>query len=561
MRLKDLNVTLRNPYEEEIIPEICEVIKMPQGRVFEALKPEWNSWCTSQPVVIKAPTGAGKTTFVAQIVKKILQTPYKSLYLCNRTAIAQQQKQIFCKIANSTWHDIDDPAVFEKLSYFEDIHLTVMTYQKFAASWTHMDLSSYRWVFLDECHFFYADALFNPHLDSLFFRLPSLFQHAHRIYLSATPDRALQNICKAERDNINLCRRCHYCSHVGKVRLYSFSFDFQHISLHYFRKTNEIISLIHRNPQDKFLIFANSRNDMSMSQHSSYLSALSSAGISFTYLDSTSKGSEDWKEICSSEKFDSQVLVCTSVLDCGVNLHDSKLRHIIVETYDKTEFFQMIGRKRCKSSEHINVYVRAIQKNTLRSHLRRITQMSSLLRTDCSSNPDFILFRGWNDESPDRPYLHLFNYDGHGKVSVKVTANTYLEYQRAAVVRLLRDEDSYSDGSALPRLVHTWLNNPDGYSEQNWLTASESSDLMASLVSFLEAAIGSQISSKEIDDFCARLQNLILPLYNEVHDGSRQLGYRALNNRLIDLGLAYQISRGDSCFLVQGKGGDVNDLT
>ena len=49
-----------------------------------------------------------------------------------------------------------------------------------------------------------------------------------------------------------------------------------------------------------------------------------------------------WNEVCANSRFSSQVLVCTSVLDCSVSLHDPKLRHIVVETADKTEFLQML---------------------------------------------------------------------------------------------------------------------------------------------------------------------------------------------------------------------------
>ena len=52
------------PYTREEIPGDCHVIPMPDTWVSDALQGELARWCPTQPVLIAAPTGRGKTEFV-----------------------------------------------------------------------------------------------------------------------------------------------------------------------------------------------------------------------------------------------------------------------------------------------------------------------------------------------------------------------------------------------------------------------------------------------------------------------------------------------------------------
>jgi len=48
----------------------------------------------------------------------------------------------------------------------------------------------------------------------------------------------------------------------------------------------------------------------------------------------------------------------TKVLDNGVNIKDDELKHIVIYTNNQTEFIQMLGRKRRKDDEIVNLYLK-----------------------------------------------------------------------------------------------------------------------------------------------------------------------------------------------------------
>ena len=76
-----------------------------------------------------------------------------------------------------------------------------------------------------------------------------------------------------------------------------------------------------------------------------------------TYLDAESKGTKEMTKLLKEQTFDRQVLVTTKVLDCGINLWDNRLRHIVTVTDDRVSMLQMLGRKRRKPGERVNLYV------------------------------------------------------------------------------------------------------------------------------------------------------------------------------------------------------------
>ena len=536
------------PYTREEIPaSCCHIVEAPDTWVGDALKGEIGRWCPTQPVLIAAPTGQGKTEFVRRIAQYQRRRRGAILLLVHRSAIAVQQKRRLAADLHSRWEGVED---LRALDYADealsDVGVTIMTYQRFAARHAQMRLQEVAWLVCDEVHAFYSDALFSPHLDPLFWQLPKMFRHAHRLYLTATPGPILPLLCRAEQENLLSCGNC-LCSREGRGRLllYRFPSHFFAVDLHYYRRIDEITELVLSRPGEKFLIFTAAREKPeAVSQ--SYKKSLEGRGVSVAYLDRFSKGTPAWDAVCREERFPQQALICTSVLDCGVNLKDPALRHIVVEATDKTEFLQMLGRKRLETGATVHAYIRVPDSTTLRRRLAQvqddlcfIRQAEKALR---SGDNDRLLHRGWNDSGEERRYMRRLNCRD-GKISPKRTAVEYLRWQEATLRRILEDAEALGDDSALPRLAHAWLEQSDAYDACRRLDYDQKAKAWETLEEFLATHADIPMTQESFAQFSQQLAPLVNAIRIFPHDGRRMLGVKALNSRLEQLGLCFKLQK------------------
>lgn len=548
-----LKVEVTNRYLWDDPPDACCIIEMSDENVADSLSETFKRWCYGQPVMITAPTGSGKTTLVIKIAGYChKRTPDKwVLLLVNRKAIAVQQMQIFASKLGSRWAKITDSDVFELFEVLDDIGVIIATYQGFAAHRDKFPLDKVEWVVFDEVHVFHADSLFNPQLDQLFWKLPKLFSHAHRLYLTATPDSIVHDICAAEKQNLAECASCPHCSCLGKGKLlfYKFPAHSQYVDLRYFRERGEIVELVKQNPADQFLIFASNKEDTENPKKKSYSKLLTEAGIAWGYLDSEHKGTPLWKRICKDGTFDEQVLLSTSVLDTGVNLKGAHLHHIVVESTDQMEFLQMIGRRRLEKHDSLNAYIRAYNRESIKRNLLSFEKQLNFIRDAYKliyeGRSDTLAYRGWMDEDNLRLYLHLLNYLGDGAVLPKLTTKHYLRWQQVHLERLLALYDLYGDDSALPRMAHKWLGQNDAYSPDRWLDYDHKSNAKAELLTLLDGHTDTIFTRSEVQAFIKNILELVNCIQAFSHDTSDKTKRKAdtVNKRLRCLHIPYEFHK------------------
>lgn len=540
------------PYLHETVPEGCCLVEQPDGWVSEMLDGELERMCRYCSILIAAPTGGGKTAFTRDVVQHCWRiTPTKKvLLLVSRKAIALQQKRELAKALGSQWRNVHDAAALDYTDTFEDIGLSIMTYQAFAARYKSMNLDEYGWIVCDEVHVFYADALFNHRLDALFWKLPKLFSHARRIYLSATPERIVSLLCEAEKENMEQCYRCGngwQCGieRVGKLVVHWFPRHHEQVRLRYFQGRAEIVELIKRNGDEKFMIFTSKCEGENTNEAGAYVKLLRDAGITCEYLDSGLKGSEVWEQVCAKGKFEAQVLVCTSVLDCGVNIKDTKMRNIVIETTDKVEFLQMLGRKRLKKDEQVSVYVRALGRGEVWHALRSVQDDLREIREGemfiGRGEGDKVLYRGWNDEDEDNPQRRLFNYVGGGWVARRETAYNYLRWREAGLKQLIRYAEQYGDKEALPLMAHEWLVDLDGYDPKNWLDYEDKTKHREDLIALLEEHTGQEFEGAKPLPLCQNISEKLDAFSDRHHENTRKvLGAVGLNSRFKQLEISFE---------------------
>lgn len=385
-----------NPFDD------IHVIGIPMDSpCLAALTPEILKWSTAVSVLVSAPTGAGKTTWVCgDLVRTVSLYGKKTLLLVNRAALTSQ---IARGLLEKIYFDKDEkyyaaerdrlPTILRenKNSWYDFGNIIVMTLQKFAS----METKSFMFnnigaVVVDEAHFFMADALFNAETGNVFDKIFSTFYYSLKIFISATPENILPAVAEKgmERvggymhglypvdairlDGVNaLVARYHYhqeCYYQEAAIEYTFpatKHNYTFVPLEdkgdFVSTLKPLIADLQNDEAGKALMFINDK-----AAGEAVVKELETKGITAVFVDSSTKNkdvmSPDWIEyekIVGYERFGVDVLVCTSVLDNGININDRDVKNIFVCADNETAFKQMVGRVRFprgESSYNVKVY-------------------------------------------------------------------------------------------------------------------------------------------------------------------------------------------------------------
>ena len=258
-----------------------------------------------------APCGAGKSHFILDELYPYVHANGKRMILfSNRRALLEQQK----RQARGT--DVE-----------------CMTCQKLEWHSNHCDSlkdwveRNFDYIILDEAHYLFQDALFNRNTEIILDMIESLLKSKVIVMLSATADLLKKYF-------------------VGKItKIYSVPADYSYIKAVYcyttFDAVNKILNEVQ--PNEKVVMFGDNKARL-RKLHQEYPNS--------EYLNRLNKDdSLAYHQIIENECFSCQMLFTTKVLDNGVNLRDSAIKHIIIEQSDMVEFMQCLGRKRVQSPD------------------------------------------------------------------------------------------------------------------------------------------------------------------------------------------------------------------
>lgn len=209
--------------------------------------------------------------------------------------------------------------------------------------------------------------------------------------------------------------------------------DYSPYDVYYYNEINELIELIKLNPNDKWLIFSMNKDEGKELAETINKRIEKDTAI---FLDSKLVHSKDknvlkndkllkrkniYNEIRDNNKFSCRVLISTTVLDNGVSIHDSDLKHIVLPSHNKTEFLQMIGRKRLADNETVKLYIKNHTYkeiiNEQYSIIRRLNYMSSFIGlndidfTELGAYDDKPYMRGrYNNQYPEQNIDTILSY-------------------------------------------------------------------------------------------------------------------------------------------------------
>lgn len=314
-------------------------------------------------------TGTGKTHFVIHsLISKVLREGKRLLYLCNRTALCSQVCQAIADRYNDTVN-VTSPMASAYYGTNTLPAIIVQTYQGLESiicngvdwirEWGYFD-----YIVADECHYFVQDTSFNSYTRLSFEAIFS--QRCQIFFMSATMEefKALihQKVTFYRHNSMNVCDALlHIKEHIIED-------EFAGIDAVCFHETSEIISKINAGKKGKkWLIFVESK---------SLAKKLDDAiGMNSCIITADDKDSKEFELITRQEQFHADVLIATSVIDNGVNIKDLNLRHLVLMTSEKTEFLQMLGRKRREPGERITVFIQALKKELLQKRIRKLTNL------------------------------------------------------------------------------------------------------------------------------------------------------------------------------------------
>lgn len=350
---EDMNVRIASEYDDPLKPKGYRTFRCDTDSIKEALEEEVPYWRYWKAILIDAPPGKGKTSFVYEVLIPLaIKMNRNVLLVANRNALSLQMKLDVMELIGSPLSDRLTDLGIRETDIFGSVGIvSYHSLPRFLNDPENEDwLDNVEYVVADECHYFTSDSSFNNLTEWHLKLITKHFKRAIRVYMTGTSWDVLRPIADAEMaikyDKERACK-----VHLDReIIRYHWEQDHSHVDLRFFRDLEEIKQLILGNPNEKYMIFVDSRD-------SGRALADALGKDRATYLDAESKGTKEMTKLLKEQTFDRQVLVTTKVLDCGINLWDNRLRHIVTVTDDRVSMLQMLGRKRRKPGERVNLYV------------------------------------------------------------------------------------------------------------------------------------------------------------------------------------------------------------
>lgn len=521
-------IHVTNPLNDDYIPTLYRTFPCETESVTEALKGELPYWTNLIPILIDAGTSKGKTTFVyKELIPRALAAGKHVILISNRIALSLQMKRDVMALQDSPLQNRLTDQGIRETDIFGSV--AVVSYQSLPrflndpanAEW----LKNVLYMVADECHYFTADSSFNKNCEYHLKLITKHFSHAVRIYMTATSWSVLDVLAKAEAKISCLSARFRARSQglyfERTFYRYHWEADYSHVDLQFVENLEAIKALIHRNSEEKFLIFVdNKEKGKSLAQ---------GLGNRATYLDADSKGTKEMEELLKASRFGSQVLVTTKVLDCGINIWDTELRNVVVATDDRTSLVQMLGRKRCKPGERVNLYVCDIDHRVLAKRYTSAQELLTMLKR----------YENAGEEERRKMGREIWNSDDERlRLYFRLTDSTLVP-NCVAFYALMRKSHFYA------KLLSGELTFREAVCEWLGKTLEPEAVPTDELTTFCEAHLGEELSEEEIKT----VRELIVKAAGSTGFVEPQptrvatLGREALNNRMAKFSCAYRIDR------------------
>lgn len=518
----------QNIFEEDYKDPFIIRRNMATPDVSVELEADFREWGYNQAIFINAPTGTGKSTFVLTLLRHIKEHGGRLLLVYNRLALGCQYKRLTLNIFKPGLLRLYTSQGIQETNQFDDIPVTFCTYQRLPAQ-MGQDVDQFTYAVFDEAHFFTADALFARDTWTLLKQLPQRFKKTVRIYMTATPWSVQNLVARAEEDyKLPLLDQIMHSSYIypypngsyvydPSMLMYKFPAPHRNYKLHALPSEvrdniRSLVDLIKDSPVDeKWIIYVNSKeNGKELAR---------ALGNSANYIDAEHKSGPVWERLTTEEKFPGRVLVTTAVTDCGVNINDPAVKHVVLFSTDHVQFLQELGRKRIKGDEIIHVYVPELSSQQWRRMEARNNQLLKIVEDFYQYPSPQQRSKLFQDvyEGDSREARHLLYPANNGGVHLNRCAEQVVR-QRELFYQKLEEMWTSDDKHPLLRIVCQWLGLPDD-ALADALGESDEDKLLR----FLNETCEKIMDTKEKQEaFASQFRVLFTAAYGSRKTGSRR---------------------------------------
>lgn len=472
----------------------------------DELESEISKWKKENYVVISTPPGSGKSTFVRDVLLKYASENQELvLILSNRIALGLQQKKMLFDTQNL--YSIPAKELEHQHTFGNALVYSYQQIMSFLQN-PHMDdlISKIGYVVMDEAHFFMSDALFNPQTSTILKNIVHRFSDkAVRVYMSATPKEVMYPIERYESKYF--CPKTRFENFPVQNTIertfdsyyYIGKFDYKDYSIKFFNQWKAIANQIAHSPkEEKWLIFV---SEKAMGTEIKTLLKGIMPNNRIELLDAAEKNSSLYTYIVNYERFEADVLISTSVIDNGVNFKDDCLKHIVVDSIDPISIIQMIGRKRRKGNETVNVYLRIPNKEEVDNYFKHTVEMLSYAN-QYMRDPYGYLTNYWG-KLPlafQQMFSVIPNYNPYPTISLDINELAYLklEFEHDLLCRLKELLDKEVP-NGYEKEALTWIGlASDDFSQDMYLAYTKEIEIQ-NLCTWLEERVNKIIYKETIE--------------------------------------------------------------
>lgn len=424
--------------------------------VGDLLKTEiWSRWAPGENVFISAGTGKGKNTF---IMRELLERigKQKVVIFENRNFLLKQQIVEMVKKVDPEalkYNNIDDDSLFVFGKYK---NIMIVSYQTAAIKCVSCDqnfknfCSCARYLVFDEAHYILDDSMFNRGINFFIgsFLIDSVYnQNATKIFMSGTMEEFFLYYQELNPNNYyvdivknGMPKYSKIMEQFKRERLngslinyvVSMPTDYSYINPYGYKEYNDIINnIVISDSGEKWLIFVNTIEEGIELQKNIQEQMKHTQDDEIWFLSAKNKNQKKngqvYDDLVEKSALRCKVLIATTVIYNGVNINDDALKNIVLPFTTISVLKQLVGRKRMKDGESLNVYFREITCDEAeKKYIKCIREFMTVLELKNNIGYFAVLESNKMYDNSDRmsKYMYYQNvWDNNGRLFLSPTMN------------------------------------------------------------------------------------------------------------------------------------------